>query len=246
MRITQRSFVVVIGIAMSLLGWMLVSVQPAHAEPFSVTMNCPNNVTYTFTNDTNTTNQYYVTVSDSQGQGLGSSSFTNSLGPGSSVTTTSGSTANSFDLVKVPAPGNLTATLWRRVVKTGAVSNAGSVSLKNCWPASLSTPGSTVLVSGSQPPNSRITFVCSTKGVTLGLLNDQGQPLAVHVTFANQALLAAGQTGLTRALQAYGSLSIAGSMGWNGMWYYAAWNGGVLNANGRNEFSNTFQCVNPS
>ena len=150
---------------------------------------------------------------------------------------------NNFDIVEVPASGNFTATLWRHVVSTGVTSSVASASVTNCWPYSSSANGTAPSAPGSQPANSRISFKCAETGVTLNLLDDSGNTVFADIAFANKTLLAAGSLGVTHAVGRYGSLSIAGSAGWNGVWYYAAWNGGVLNANGQGVFSNTFECI---
>ena len=221
---------------------LLVSVSPVRAESFSATMNCPNNVSYSFTNDTKTSNQYYITVTDSKGNGLGSTAYSEFLRPGETLPKDSHTTL-SLDLVRVPAPGDLTATLWR-VTRDGDITEVSSITLTNCWPPSISTPssGTTTTDAVGTPITSRIQFACTNTGIDLNLTDEQGLALLPHVTFDNQALLEAGADGIYRSVGNYGVLSVAGSQGWDSMYYYAAWNGGIYDATGQHDFSLTFQC----
>src|SRR5450631_1856484 len=156
---------------------LLLNVMPAHAEPFSVSVGCPNTINYAFTNDTNSTNQYFITITDSANQGLASTAYTAPMKTGDSVPGAGSGTASlSFTLVKLPAPGNLTATLWR-VGSTGTTTNVASVSLQNCWPASLSTPGAGGALANqfNAPANSRLAITCGSTGIKVALSDQQGR-----------------------------------------------------------------------
>ncbi|MEP7286782.1 MAG: hypothetical protein ABI947_13560 [Chloroflexota bacterium] len=217
---------------------ILWTVQPVHADSFSASVNCPNGIKYSFTNDKSGASQYYIAVTDKAGNGLGSTAFTGPIYEGQGVKD------DTFNLVIVPVPGDLKATLRRRKFNSDeGFTEVSSITLQNCWPPSLSQPAGSYIQPTEAPSTSFLSFTCTPTTVTIVLSDDKRQPLPNKITFTDKELLAAGKEGVTRALKDLGALSIAGSQGWDGYYYYAAWNGGKYNANGRGDFARTFKCL---